>query len=105
MSQCFSIWFIPFYQAQVRLVTVLTLRPCYRDAKGEIVDLPEDSGFEVRDQARNLLRIAHQDDLYQVNEFLKFILPGFGALLWSLYQIFVALECLVGSAAVSPFAV
>ena len=54
---------MPFYHADVTLVTVLNL------------------SF---DKQRNVYLITSQNDLYQTNEFLKFVWPGgwFVAMLW-----------------------
>jgi hypothetical protein len=48
--------------------------------------------------------IAKQEDLYQVNEFLKFIVPfGVGDALFSAWQLFAAVMCLAGTVALFPF--
>ncbi|KAH8881002.1 hypothetical protein GQ53DRAFT_832846 [Thozetella sp. PMI_491] len=46
--------------------------------------------------------IAKQEDLYQTNEFLKFILPGLGAPAWYLWQIVSTLFCVFGVLACWP---
>ncbi|KAI9687787.1 MAG: hypothetical protein M1822_001867 [Bathelium mastoideum] len=62
ISQRFSIWFIPLYHPDVKLVTVLELE--YRKANGKYY-------------------IKRQNDLYQTDQFVKFLLPyGGPALVW-----------------------
>ncbi|KAI9815202.1 MAG: hypothetical protein M1832_005537 [Thelocarpon impressellum] len=69
VSQVFRLWVVPFYAAPVSLVTVLDLR---------------------QDKPSGRYRIAAQNDLYQTDEFVKFILPGgVGVLLVVVWQ-FVA---------------
>jgi len=48
--------------------------------------------------------IAKQEDLYQVNEWIKFVAPfGVGDLLVTLWQLLAAAACLAGSVALFPF--
>jgi len=80
MSQIFSFFFLPFYKPDVSLVTVLQL-------------------FHEPDT--NKFYIQKQEDLYQLNEFVKFVLPG-GATFFYLWQWFATLLCAVGAIVLSP---
>lgn len=94
MRQIFSIWFAPGYHARVRLVTVLDLVPCdlgaHRNGEPQVIGDKEaaDGGEKGsatavtipsaggrRGQQQKVWRISRQEDLYQVNEFLKFTGP------------------------------
>ncbi|KAK4126150.1 hypothetical protein N657DRAFT_679138 [Parathielavia appendiculata] len=57
---------------------------------------------EARRRATRYL-IKKQEDLYQVNEFLKFVLLGPGAAMAGLLQLFSTLTCLVGAILLGPF--
>jgi hypothetical protein len=45
--------------------------------------------------------IAGQKDLYQVNEFVKFVWPGGAVVVW-LWQCFATLVCVVGALVLAP---
>jgi len=75
MSQVFRLWIIPFYAAKASFTTVLRLRQNQLDQK---------------------YYIQSQDDLYQVNEWVRFIWPGGPLLVW-LWQTFATLFCLLGA--------
>ncbi|KAK0643600.1 hypothetical protein B0T16DRAFT_186115 [Cercophora newfieldiana] len=47
-------------------------------------------------------RIKKQEDLYQVNEFLKFILMGPGAVVYGWFQLVSAIACVVGVLVLGP---
>ncbi|KAF2012129.1 hypothetical protein BU24DRAFT_425965 [Aaosphaeria arxii CBS 175.79] len=78
--QVFRIWIIPFYSAPVRLVTVLNLKRNRGDGK---------------------LYIDGQNDLYQVDQFVKFVAPGGWALVW-LWQFWATAFCLLGALVLWP---
>lgn len=80
ISQVFHIWFIPIITAHVDLVTVLKLE---------------------RSQDDGLYYLKSQDDLYQVNQFVKFFAPGGSVLVW-LWQMLATLMCLVLAVAFWP---
>jgi hypothetical protein len=80
MSQVFSLWFVPFYAANVSLVTVLVLSHNADEGK---------------------YYIESQQDLYQLNEFIKFILPG-GDIFFRLWQWFATILCILGSLVLAP---
>ncbi|KAE9980250.1 hypothetical protein EG328_000385 [Venturia inaequalis] len=80
ISQSFRIWIIPFYNAHVSLVTVLQL---------------------VQDKKTSRYLITSQNDLYQVNEFVKFFWFG-GWLVVGLWQILAAGVCAVAALVLWP---
>jgi hypothetical protein len=83
VSQIFRIWFIPFYKAPVNLVTVLGLYHSPNDRK---------------------YYIKSQDDLYQTDEFMRFVLPP-GYALVQLLQFFSTAFCLLGAMLFWPISV
>lgn len=85
VSQIFSLWFIPFYKAHVRLVTMLHLSRIW-DANTNT----------------NKYYIHKQEDHYQFNEFVKFIFPFGGDLVLAFWQIIVAFFCVVGAVLFAP---
>jgi hypothetical protein len=80
ISQIFSIWIIPFHRAPVNLTSVLKLHHNRGDDK---------------------YYIASQNDLYQVDEFVKFVLPPGWILVW-LWQFWATFFCLLGAFALQP---
>lgn len=107
MRQIFSIWFAPGYHARVRLVTVLDLVPCdlgaHRNGEPQVIGEKADGGEKGgsqqsvsagrrghHQQQQKVWRISRQEDLYQVNEFLKFTGPYwwcFWRPLWFAFQL------------------
>ncbi|KAF2477971.1 uncharacterized protein BDR25DRAFT_179543, partial [Lindgomyces ingoldianus] len=83
ISQVFRIWFIPFYRAPVSLVTVLQLN---------------------HNKGNGLYYIHSQNDLYQVDQFVKFVAPGGWVIVW-MWQFLATLFCLLGAAALWPVSV
>lgn len=135
IRQTFSVWFIPRYHAHVRLVTVLDLVACdpSRHEDGEPLAIKQDSEYDNgnnnddneyddddnknsgekpaarRRRRPTLWRIARQEDLYQVNEFLKFVGPFWWCLwrvLWFPFQLAATAVCVFLSlfVALSPWA-
>lgn len=80
ISQVFRIWVIPFYRAPVSLVTVITLE-------------------RNRDDGKYYIR--SQNDLYQVDEFVRFLLPPGWILVW-LWHFWATLFCVLGAIALWP---
>jgi hypothetical protein len=80
ISQIFSLFFVPFYAPQVNLVTVLHLS---------------------HDTVKNKYYIDSQQDLYQLNEFVKFVWPG-GATLLMLWQWMNTILSIVGALLLAP---
>lgn len=100
IHQLFKIWAVPFWRgADVRLVTVLTL--VREGGVGSVINGVEDqqtgSGGGGGGQTGKL-RIQSQNDLYQVNEFVKFV-SVFGILNVGVYawQLFATLLCVLGA--------
>jgi hypothetical protein len=73
MHQVFHIFIIPFYKAPVSLVTVLKL-----------------------ERRNEKYYIASQEDLYQTDELVKFVMPWGGALLVQVWQLVATLMCALG---------
>lgn len=80
ITQKFRIWIIPFYLAHVNLVTVLQLK---------------------RSKQSDKYYIQSQNDLYQVNEILRFIFLGGSSILW-LLQIIATVFCVLGALILWP---
>jgi hypothetical protein len=80
ISQIFRIFIIPFYSANVTLVTVLDL---------------------AWDEQLKVYRIKHQNDLYQVNQWVKFISP-FNGFFVVLLQFIATLICVVSATILAP---
>jgi hypothetical protein len=78
--QIFRIWLIPFYYAPVELTTVLQLQRDHSDRKYYIVS---------------------QNDLYQVDQWIKFILPGGWALV-VLWHFWASACCVLGTFLLMP---
>jgi hypothetical protein len=120
IHQTFKIWVIPFYNAQPSLVTVLKLvheeEPSmdpprsYADAVTAGVNgQPESSRASSRsrdvafkqsgseDQGKKYY-IQSQNDLYQTNEFIKFLIPwGIGATLVMAWQLWATFMSVIGA--------
>ncbi|RYO76542.1 hypothetical protein DL766_010378 [Monosporascus sp. MC13-8B] len=110
MRQTFTLWFVPFdlWQAKdVKLVTVLELAllpvgedgrplPLSRDAAAAAAADDDDDYRRRQDRSRFFVR--GQEDHYHVEEWLKFIAPWGGGLLWMAGQLFATLVCAVGVA-------
>jgi len=80
IQQVFSIFFIPFYKSNVHLTTKLHLELNLKDGK---------------------YYVSSQEDLYQFNEFVKFVLPGGATVLW-LWQLLAATFCVLGALLFAP---
>ncbi|PHH89194.1 hypothetical protein CDD83_6516 [Cordyceps sp. RAO-2017] len=105
IHQIFSLWFVPFYKAPLRLVTVLQLRQrVAQDAAGSAGSAGAGSG-EGRESAalagpgqeRTRYFIASQEDLYAFTDCAQMLFPGLGPGLWYLWQLFSTLLCVLGS--------
>lgn len=71
MRQDFRIFIVPLYKAPVHLVTVLHLE---------------------HDKIKEKYYIQSQNDLYQTDEFVRFVIPGGSLLVW-LWQVMAAFGC------------
>ncbi|KAI7478256.1 hypothetical protein KC357_g4364 [Hortaea werneckii] len=84
ITQTFAIWFIPFHRSPVTLTTVLHL-----------VRSPSPSKKYL---------IKSQNDLYQVDQFVRFFLPwGIGSTLVSLWHAWATFFCVVLASIFAPF--
>lgn len=90
MSQIFSIWLVPFHVAPVTLTTVLDLTTSPGEEKHTM------NGDHTH------YYIAKQEDLYQVSEFIKFIVPHLGQFFVLMWQAFATLFCIIGVALFWP---
>lgn len=93
MSQVFAAWFVPFYKAHVHFVVVLNLVPEEPDTSYRREGL-QYSDVTAERKARWL--ISKQEDHYQLNDTVNFLLPGLGPLLVKAGQDLATLACLVG---------
>ena len=93
INQIFRIWFIPGYSAPVSFVTVLKLVPASQAPFSHTQAPP----------TRERYLIQSQEDLYQVNEFVKFFsvfrLTWLFVLLW---QLIATVTCVVGAMIGAP---
>jgi hypothetical protein len=83
INQTFSIFFAPFYHANVHLTTKLKLHHSQQDGK---------------------YYITSQEDLYQSNDIASFLFPWFGAgaaMVW-FWQVFATGLCILGALAFAP---
>ncbi|KAI9851609.1 MAG: hypothetical protein M1838_003203 [Thelocarpon superellum] len=80
VHQIFSIWLVPFYAANVSLVTVIDL---------------------AYDKPRQVYLIKSQNDLYQTTEFIKFFWPG-GWVVAMLWQYVATLLSILGALILWP---
>jgi hypothetical protein len=80
ISQVFSLFFIPFYKSNVHLTTKLHLVQSENDSK---------------------YYIKGQEDLYQLNEVVKFFWPGGATVIW-LWQVFNTFLCILGALLLAP---
>lgn len=80
VAQVFRIWIFPFYAAPVSLVTVLKL---------------------AQDKQTQRYFIKSQNDLYQTNEWVRFVWFGGFVFVW-LFQVVAAAMCVLGAVVLSP---
>lgn len=107
IHQVFRAWFVPFYKAPVRLVTVLQLtQRTSWDSSETVATNGVTEGREPAlagpGQERAKYYISSQEDLYQLNDALKFVTPGVGHIVWGMWQLFVTLLCTVLSVVFLP---
>lgn len=77
--QIFRIWLVPFYYAPVFLTSVIKL------------EYSDDEKYYI----------ASQDDLYAVDQWIRFIAPG-GWILVHLWQFWASFFCVVGAIVLHP---
>ncbi len=80
IHQIFSLFFVPFYKSDVRLTTKLQLVHSANDGK---------------------YYVQSQEDLYQLNEVVKFFWPGGATTIW-LWQFFATGICILGALLLAP---
>ena len=103
VHQTFRIQFVPFYKAQPSLVTKLQLTHA-RDAGLD----PSYAGVVKRapgstSTLAQKYYIQSQNDLYQTDEFIKFVLPwGIGSTVVTIWQIFATFLCILGAMTLWP---
>ncbi|KAK3186674.1 hypothetical protein K4F52_004420 [Lecanicillium sp. MT-2017a] len=103
IRQRFSVWAIPFYSVAVKLVTVLelvkqTTRDTRPGAESPELEAEDASGGPAKER----YFIASQEDLYQMNEALHFIMPGFGRQVWTIWQLVSTVICVILSLITLP---
>ncbi|KAL2175647.1 uncharacterized protein P884DRAFT_247213 [Thermothelomyces heterothallicus CBS 202.75] len=105
--QVFSIWFIPFHRAPVRLVSEKRqavqegAEPSY--AAVTAGDAPaSDAASSSAAGPPTRYVIDRQQDLYQVNEFLRFVALQPGSAAAGFLQLVATLMCLLGATLLSP---
>ena len=92
LNQIFALWFVPFYKAHVHFVAVMTL----------VTDNPDTShrrdGLQYSDVAERRPRylVAKQEDHYQLNDIVNFLLPWLGPLLCRAGQNIATIACVMG---------
>ena len=94
ISQVFRIFLVPFYRAPVTLTTVLQLAYGPNTNKGSgIVDASRPKRYYIQSQ----------NDLYQVDQFIRFLLPwGIGTTLILIWHWFASLCCILGARLLAP---
>ncbi|KAG9692876.1 hypothetical protein KCU95_g6792, partial [Aureobasidium melanogenum] len=85
LTQVFAIWAIPTHRAEVSLVTVLHLSP-QKDPQNE---------------EKIKYYISSQNDLYQTDQFIKFVLPWISIIV-PIWQILATFFCVIGSYLFTP---
>lgn len=100
MSQIFRIFVIPFYQAPVTLTTVLQLE------KGQNLNqlLPSQKSLSTPLlSGETKYYIRSQNDLYQIDQFIRFALPwGIGTTIILIWHWIATLCCIVGAKLGAP---
>lgn len=108
IHQTFALWFVPFYKAPVRLVTVLQLaqRASWDSnetvTRSHLTEGREPAALSGPGQERSKYYIVSQEDLYTFNDAISFVAPGFGPLLWSAWQLFSTVLCVLCSVLFLP---
>lgn len=108
IHQTFALWFVPFYKAPVKLVSVLHLaqRTSWASdetiARRNVTEGREPAALAGPGQERARYYITSQEDLYNLNDCVRFLLPGLGPLLWYFWQLYSTLLCVLGSVIFMP---
>jgi len=108
LSQVFAIWAVPTHRSEVTLVTVLHLTKDYHQQQddappptsapnGSLTNGqgPDQNGLVKKKKSGGVkYYITSQNDLYQTDQFIKFVLPWVSFLV-PLWQLFSTLVCVV----------
>ena len=99
ISQTFAIFFIPFYRPHARLTTVLQLVELPPPPLSPAPQTPPQSSLKPEPK----YYILSQNDLYQVDQFVKFLSPlGLATLVVLVGQFFATFVCVLGALAGWP---
>lgn len=111
LRQTFNVWLIPLYKAPVKLVSVLQLtQRAASESDWTVSTSTLTNGVGDRrtavlagsGQERPRYYIASQEDLYQVNDCLQFLLPGLGPAMWFCWQLYSGALCVASSLVFLP---
>ena len=117
IHQHFRLWFVPFYDADVRLTTVLDLVEGDETGPGSALLGPSDRlkkekpySYAARadpDREHGRLKtvyyISKQNDLYQTSEWIKFLMPwDIGHTLVCAWQLLATFFCILGAIFLFP---
>ncbi|OAQ61172.1 flavin-binding monooxygenase-like protein [Pochonia chlamydosporia 170] len=89
IHQTFAVWFVPLYRADVSLITVLKLEQRTSQSSNGTTALSGPG------QERAKYYISSQEDFYQMNDCVQFLVPRVGQWLWRLWQLFSTWLCVV----------
>ncbi|KAI9373454.1 hypothetical protein BJX61DRAFT_502640 [Aspergillus egyptiacus] len=94
--QIFRIWIFPFYSAPVTLTSVL-------DLTTETGEMKASSSNPAEEEGKKRYYIQKQEDLYQVSEFIKFVVPfGIGHMTVMMWHAFASFFSIFGVFALWP---
>lgn len=114
IRQQFRLWFVPFYEADVKLTTVLQLAEGDETGPSSTKSLVRKEPYSYAAVAdpdldsngtskRSLYYITEQNDLYQTNEWIKFLVPwGIGSTVVVLWQLFATFLSVLGAVVFFP---
>lgn len=109
IRQQFRLWMVPFYEADVKLTTVLQLATGDETGPTSVTKRVRKEPYSyaaVADPSldsngtskRKLYYITEQNDLYQTSEWIKFLVPwGIGSTLMVLWQLFATFLSILGA--------
>ncbi|KLJ10819.1 hypothetical protein EMPG_13800 [Blastomyces silverae] len=119
ISQIFRLLIIPFYKANARLTVILTLSPStthvpeadhslsssWLSASEHSPDRSSSHSHHPRSTSTTLYYISAQEDLYQISEVVKFVLPfGIGVMLTLVWHSFSTAFCVCAAWVLWPIA-
>lgn len=109
IRQQFRLWMVPSYEADVKLTTVLQLAEGDETGPSSVTRRVRKQPYSYAAVAdpdvdangtskRKLYYITEQNDLYQTNEWIKFLIPwGVGSTIMILWQLFATFLCVIGA--------